>query len=147
MRRGSPSARFRKFTPAAPGSSEGEFDLEFEAAMVGGFVEAFAILAAGDLVGGAEVGRRDVANDGSGVGVVEEIAHREADAEVVAVRGGSGADEASQAASAGGGEGRALAGRGDGPTGGAAALTTEADGRAEAAADIERARAAAGVAG
>src|ERR1035441_9448695 len=42
-------------------SSEREFDLGFEAAVIGGLVEALAVLAAGDLVGGAEVGRRDVA--------------------------------------------------------------------------------------
>jgi hypothetical protein len=50
--------------------SEGEFDLRFQAPVVGGFVKTFAVLPACNLVCGAEVGRSDVADDGAGIGMV-----------------------------------------------------------------------------
>ena len=82
--------------------SKDKFDLRFQAAVVGSFVEAFAILPAGDLVGKSEVRRRDVPNNRAGIRVVQHVADRQADAQVEAVRRCRGADEAAKAAAGGG---------------------------------------------
>lgn len=70
-----------RYTPQA---LEREADLRFEAPVVGRLVETFAVLPARHLIRKSEIGRRDVAGDRAGIGVIQQVADRQADADVVA---------------------------------------------------------------
>ena len=105
-----------------------EFDLRFQAAIVGRLVKALAILRARDLVCQAEIRRSDVPDDRSGICVVDQIPNRETDAQVEAVRGGRAADQSAQSAPACRRQRGALAGGGGGVrTAGSAAFLTQAE--------------------
>src|ERR1019366_7274322 len=68
--------------------SECEAQLHFEAAVARSFEETFAVRSAGDLVGLSEQWRRNVPINGPGIGVIENIAARHAEAEVIAAADG-----------------------------------------------------------
>src|ERR1017187_5593278 len=93
------SRSFRGGKPVATALKR-ELDLRFQAAIIGRLVESFAILSTGNLVGKAEIRGGDVADNRSGVGVIEQVPDGEPDAEVEAVRRGRGADEPAQPAAA-----------------------------------------------
>src|SRR5258708_5254248 len=86
---------------------ERKFDLRFQPSVVRVFVEAFAVRTARHLVGEAEQGRGDVADDGAGVVVVQQVADGQPDGQVVTVGSGRRSDEAAESAAGDGSEGGA----------------------------------------
>src|SRR5580700_8789680 len=66
----------------SPRLSKSKFYLRFQTAVVRRFVKALAILPACYLVGESEVRRGDVPDDRSGIRVIQQIANRQADAQV-----------------------------------------------------------------
>jgi len=83
-------------------ASKRKLDLRFQTPIVGRFVEAFAVLPAGYLVGQSEVRRCDVPNDRARICVVQQVADRQTDAQVESVGSYRGTDKAAEPAAGGG---------------------------------------------
>src|SRR5580704_4283625 len=88
------------YIPQVP-KSEGESDLQFQTAIVGRLVKAFAIRRAGNLVGRAEQRRGDVAGNRPRIVVIQQIADRHRNGQVVAPAAGGSSDDASNSAARG----------------------------------------------
>src|ERR1035438_9461560 len=86
----------------SPGSDDlkGKLDLRFQPAIVGRLVESFAVLPARNLVGKPEIRRGDVPDDGPRVRMIEQVPHRQPDAQVEAMRRRRAADQPAQTAAA-----------------------------------------------
>src|ERR1035437_8627568 len=126
---------------------ERELDLRFQSAIVGRLVESFAVLPARNLVRKPEIRRGDVPDNRSRVCVIEQVPHRNPDAQVEAVRSRRAADQPAQPAAAHRRQRRALP-RGSSGTrvAGYAALLAEADRLGDPQIHIELSRTASVVA-